>query len=268
MEDFIGTIWKQKDGELQVLEKTSKRNRGDKGNYFYKCKFLKDGYETLSTKVHIKQGNVANPLTKNVMGIACLGIGPYSYAKNLQLYKMWYDMLYRCYSINADRYPYYGGKGVKVCEEWLNFQVFAKWFEDNSYICKDLLSIDKDILANINHKEANEYSPENCILIPYSLNSWLVGEKPKSGVNCIKDNFKFYSEISINKVRYRIPQTNSFKEAKEFYANKKYEQWIKLIKEQNLPNYMERLLLQYDFSWSWVWKDLTKEEIINNFYIK
>lgn len=156
-ENFIDSIWKQKDGVLQVLEKTNKRNKNGKGNHLYKCKFLENGYETFALKVHIKQGNVANPLTKNVLGIACIGDGKYNYANNLQLYKIWYDMIYRCYSLKSERYNDYGNKGIIVCEEWLNFQNFAQWFVDNSYSCETLLSVDKDIIGNINHKNIKEY---------------------------------------------------------------------------------------------------------------
>lgn len=70
----------------------------------------------------------------------------------------------------------------------------------------------------------------------------------------------------MDSVRYRIPQTESFKQAKLFYANKKYEQWKYLIEQFKIPNKQKEILFQYDFSWYWIWENMTKEEIINNFY--
>ncbi len=34
------------------------------------------------------------------------------------LYGAWADMLRRCYSPKVDSYPYYGGRGIEVCERW------------------------------------------------------------------------------------------------------------------------------------------------------
>ena len=82
----------------------------------------------------------------------------------------------------------------------------------------------------------------------------------------VKNKSKFYSEISIDSIRQRTPQTNSFREAKLFYANKKYEQWKFLIEQYKIPTKQKEILLKYDFSWFWVWENMTKEEIINNFY--
>jgi hypothetical protein len=42
-------------------------------------------------------------------------------------YKSWCCIKQRCYNPNYDRYNYYGGRGIKVCNEWLNsFETFLK----------------------------------------------------------------------------------------------------------------------------------------------
>lgn len=33
-------------------------------------------------------------------------------------------MINRCYNPKRNNYPYYGGKGIQVCEEWLDFDSF------------------------------------------------------------------------------------------------------------------------------------------------
>ena len=72
-------------------------------------------------------------MTPTVYGIGCLGIGDYKARKEskgmTKEYVMWTNMLSRCYGqpyqdnpINSARYA-----ECTVCEEWHNFQNFAKW---------------------------------------------------------------------------------------------------------------------------------------------
>ena len=65
------------------------------------------------------------------------------------------NMKARCYNPNATGYEEsYGGRGVRICEEWLNdFMKFYNWALNNGY--KDNLSIDR-IDNNGN------YEPNNC----------------------------------------------------------------------------------------------------------
>lgn len=58
-----------------------------------------------------------------------------------------------CYPKRKD-YHSYGGRGIKVCDEWRNnFEAFVTWALNNGYV--DTLSIDR-----INNDEG--YFPENC----------------------------------------------------------------------------------------------------------
>ena len=71
--------------------------------------------------------------------------------------KPWYNsyrsMLDRCYRKNANNYSDYGGRGIKVCEEWLNIENFEKWVKESNY--KKGLTIDRiDVNGN--------YEPSNC----------------------------------------------------------------------------------------------------------
>ncbi|WP_076231638.1 hypothetical protein [Clostridium botulinum] len=73
---------------------------------------------------------------------------------NTRLFKIWNGMKQRCYYEKMQDYEYYGGKGIKVCDEWLNnFVSFYNWAINNGY--KENLTIDrKDINGN--------YEPSNC----------------------------------------------------------------------------------------------------------
>ncbi len=50
------------------------------------------------------------------------------------LYRSYYNMRTRCNNENGTGYKYWGGKGIKVCDEWLeNRQAFFDWAIENGY---------------------------------------------------------------------------------------------------------------------------------------
>ena len=76
-------------------------------------------------------------------------------------YKAWKNMFKRVYSakFHASRPTY---SDVKVCDEWLTFMSFRKWWLENQV---DGWQIDKDILS-----DAACYSPDTCLFVPAWLN--------------------------------------------------------------------------------------------------
>ena len=51
-----------------------------------------------------------------------------------RLYKVWWHMKERCYNVKAYNYKNYGGRGIKICDEWKNdFNCFATWAYENGY---------------------------------------------------------------------------------------------------------------------------------------
>lgn len=59
----------------------------------------------------------------------------------------------RCYKTYFKNYKNYGGRGIGVCDEWLNnFDVFYEWAIDNDY--DDTLTIDR-IDVNGNYETSN-----------------------------------------------------------------------------------------------------------------
>ena len=45
---------------------------------------------------------------------------------NQSEYQSWVNMLYRCNNKKATGYEHYGGRGIRVCDEWLDFEVFLQ----------------------------------------------------------------------------------------------------------------------------------------------
>lgn len=79
-----------------------------------------------------------------------------------KLYNIYQTMKQRCSNPNNQRWKYYGGKGITVCEEWEEVTSFCKWAEENGY--EEGLSIDR-----INPDLG--YSPDNCEWVTVSENS-------------------------------------------------------------------------------------------------
>lgn len=75
--------------------------------------------------------------------------------------------------------------GAYVSEVWFNFQTFAEWFyaEVAKFPANVRLSIDKDL------KGGFCYSPENSLMLPYKLNSFITNSKTDNTlVGYVKDD--------------------------------------------------------------------------------
>lgn len=73
---------------------------------------------------------------------------------NKRIKRIFDGMKRRCYNENDYDYRWYGAKGIKICDEWLNnTKLFEKWALDNGY--EDGLTIDRI-------DENKDYCPENC----------------------------------------------------------------------------------------------------------
>lgn len=70
-----------------------------------------------------------------------------------RLYNIWANMKQRCSNTNASGYAYYGGRGIKVCDEWRDPDNFFHWAKSSGYA--NNLTLDR-IDANGN------YEPSNC----------------------------------------------------------------------------------------------------------
>lgn len=71
-----------------------------------------------------------------------------------RIFKIFHGMKKRCYNPECVAYSNYGGRGIKICDEWLNnYTSFHDWALSNGYA--DNLSIDRiDVNGN--------YEPSNC----------------------------------------------------------------------------------------------------------
>lgn len=134
----------QKYGKLLVLELSHK----EESVYYWKCK-CDCGNECI-VDGHAMQ-------SKNTLSCGCIRKNilrkrNFRHGKcDTKAYQIWCGMKTRCYNKNDEFYEYYGGKGIKLSNEWLDFNIF---FNDMGNPPKGL---------SIERKDNNKnYCKENC----------------------------------------------------------------------------------------------------------
>ena len=106
--------------------------------------------------------------------------------KNKKLLKVLHDMKTRCYNPNDKSYRWYGAKGVKVCDEWINNPIsFEEWALSNGY--QEGSTIDR-----INPEK--DYCPENCRWISLEDNAKWKSTTSRIEVNGIIDSGRGWSK--------------------------------------------------------------------------
>ena len=145
--DLIGA----KFGKLTIIER-AENNRHGKSMWLCKCEC---GNETVAIGSRIQNG-----LTKSCgCGVieSTVKRSTKHGLRHTKLYGIRMSMYDRCYNENCKDYKHYGGRGIKICDEWLDrgagIQTFVDWAQANGY--KEGLTIDR---INVD----GHYEPENC----------------------------------------------------------------------------------------------------------
>src|SRR5699024_7516657 len=120
-------------------------------------------------------------------------------------YTIWRKMKERCYNKKQDNYSHYGGKGIKVCEEWKSS--FGKFLYDMGERPTEKHQIDR-IDSN------GDYTPKNCRWATKSEN--MINRTSKNGKlkNIEKrDDNKYRVSISRDGNKYFSKQVETLEEA-------------------------------------------------------
>lgn len=117
----------RKFGKLTVIECAEQSNNG---HLLWKCA-CDCGNEVIVDSNKLQKGNTAS--------CGCLRIdvkrrgGLKHGMSHSRLYSVWKDMKYRCNNPSAPNYKHYGGRGIKVCDEWQTFEPFYNWAMSSGY---------------------------------------------------------------------------------------------------------------------------------------
>jgi hypothetical protein len=184
----------------------------------------------------VKKGEIKNPYHPSVCGMGFRGEGSCPIKVNgkmTKLYNMWRAMLVRCYDKTYhETKPTY--KDTNVCEEWHNFQNFAKWYEKNfnTETMQDW-HLDKDII----YPNCKIYSPETCCFVPCEINSLFTKNdcKRNNYIGVYKSGDKFMSQLRKKYLgTFDTPEEafQAYKTAKEVRIKEVADKWKGLISDK------------------------------------
>lgn len=138
---------------------------------------VKNRYSALCLCDCGKETNVRIDSLKSGRTRSCGCLQPEGVAKRAKhgywqhpLYMIFAYMKNRCYNENCDGYENYGGRGVKICNEWLSNPIcFIEWALKNGW--EKGKQIDKDIIPYKLGVPPLIYSPEMCSIVTQRENS-------------------------------------------------------------------------------------------------
>lgn len=204
-------------------------------------------------KSSLLKGNIKNPYDKSILGIACIGntttvdpnkvkLGLKHSASQKLSYHEWVAMIDRCYNEKCSHYENY--KDCYVHNDWLIFENFEKWFNENYYkIPGYRMNIDKDILVKGN----KIYSPKTCVVVPSILNIQFVRNIKRRNLalgvvyteNKKRYEAYYYRGEGKNHIRVNLGRYDSveeafykYKEAKENYLKELADRFKEYIPEK------------------------------------
>ena len=182
----------------------------------YECQYCKKEFEAQSN--NIKHGLKS-------CGCQRKGINKTHGLESNKLYGTWRQMVQRCTNSKHKNYKNYGGRGITVCEEWLDIKNFIAWAE-STHPNIEGLSLDR-----IDNDKG--YSPENCTWSDKTTQA--INQRMKSNNTSGQNGIRFYlptnkwvARITVNKVLKHIGYYETIEEAVQARDN--------YIIENNLPH--------------------------------
>ena len=128
------------------------------------------------TYSNFKSGSIKNYFYPTICGVGYIGINlKDEILRKTKSYKVWVDMIKRCYGKRINQ----AYKDCLVCDEWLCYANFKKWFDLNYYSINGMkMNLDKDIMVKGNKL----YSPDTCIFVPQNINKLFLKNHKNRGI--------------------------------------------------------------------------------------
>lgn len=170
-------------------------------------RFLETKEEVICQYSNFKNGRVKSHFTPTVYGVGIVGGDKITddNGKIKREYNTWQHMLKRCYSdeFKKKRKTY---KDCTVCDEWLYYPSFKKWYNENYYeVNNEKMCLDKDIL----NKGNKIYSPETCVFVPERINTLFIKKNANRGgcpigVSWHKRDKKYISRCNVLDLKRKL----------------------------------------------------------------
>ena len=197
------------------LKKPKETSRCRESHGIYECQYC--GKEFECEVQRIKSGNTKSCGCLHKRVTTTHGLSGH------RLYNTWTLVLDRCNNVNSKRYKYYGGRGITICEEWLDVKNFIEWC-DQTYI--EGMTLDR-----IDNNKG--YNPDNCRWV--SKSEQAINRRMKSintsgytGVSYHSRDGVWTANIGINNKLKHLGQFDSIEEAVQARDN--------YIIQNNLPH--------------------------------
>ena len=140
-------------GRLEVLGVARKVTSGKRERYYWACRCDCGNEKEVRTDC-LTSGNTRScGCMRDEQAAINVVVNHTHKASMTRPYHIWQKIKDRCQNPNVPCYKRYGGRGIKICEEWLDPEKFMIWALGNGY--SDDLTIDR-IDNNGN------YEPSNC----------------------------------------------------------------------------------------------------------
>ena len=178
-----------------------------------------------------------------------VGQGRYNMTYNKEITIAFKGMFERCYKEKSNNINL-TYVGCDVSEEWLNFQNFAKWYEDNFWTDEEKLYIDKDILFKGN----KTYGENTCSLVTLKINNLFIkSNRARNGLigtflnpkgrYVAQCNYGCKTNRNIGTFDTEIEAFNAYKEVKERYIKQIADEYKN--KYPNFPNKLYEAMYSY-----------------------
>ena len=184
-------------GHWQYLGELPKPNKNGARMLILKCLGCGKIY-------HVQLSNLTHSKTKMCHACAIKHTFTKHNLSSNKLYTVFKDMHKRCEYEKDYKYPNYGGRGIKVCEEWADtvegLKAFVEWANNNGY--KEGLQLDR-------FDNDKGYSPENCRWITLSQNNF-----NRRGAKGYRFHYgKWEAYITVNKKAIHLGRFDTEEEA-------------------------------------------------------
>jgi hypothetical protein len=239
----VGSVVRNKEGyEATIIEYNGTNDVLVKFNDEY-------GKECHNTWHNIHNGTFHNPFHSTVYNVGFIGnVTMYENGEQKKSYKVWTDMIRRCYNDCFTKNETY--LNCYVDENWWNYENFEKWFDNNYYeLGSEKICLDKDTLF----KNNKCYSENTCVFVPNNVNVLFIKSNKTRGslpLGVRKNGTTFQARLSKNNKSVVISSHSTIEDA--FYAYKTTkESYIKQVANEYKSKYTNFPQKLYDAMYSY-----------------